>query len=149
AYTVSVSNAPGAATDPDVTITDDLSGTPLTSPQFCQVVSPATSCTPGPTDTYTGSIDVGSMDGGQTATYQIFGHVPSSQSDGNPIPNPATVTTSNANTGSPTSATATTTVAAKAAVMISKSAAPEPVIAGTDLTYRLVVSNAGPSDAQS
>src|SRR5262249_28753732 len=45
------------------------------------------------------------------------------------------------------SATATTTVNPVANLGITKSASPSPVLAGSNLTYTLTVSNAGPSNA--
>ncbi len=47
------------------------------------------------------------------------------------------------------SASQTTTVDGAAGLSIMKTASPDPVIAGNDLTYTLVVSNAGPSEATS
>src|SRR6185295_15005258 len=45
-------------------------------------------------------------------------------------------------------ATATTAVVARADLALTKSDSPDPVIAGTNLTYSVTLINNGPSDAQ-
>src|SRR5439155_7694393 len=71
-------------------------------------------------------------------------------SEGGTITNTATVSaaTSDPNPANNT-ATASTTVIASADLSITKSDAPDPVIAGGTLTYTLTVSNGGPSTAAS
>jgi uncharacterized repeat protein (TIGR01451 family) len=69
---------------------------------------------------------------------------------GTVLSNTATVTsdTSDNNTGNNT-ATETTTVAASADLSVTKMDTPDPVNAGTNLTYTITASNAGPSNAAS
>ncbi len=75
--------------------------------------------------------------------------VPSTPS-GTVLTNTATVTTTTTDPNpANNSATATTTVATSADVSITIVDAPDPVAAGANLTYSVVVSNAGPSNATS
>ncbi len=144
-YTVSVANAAGASAAEGVQILDDTSGTPLSGVQYCEVLTGDTTC--APTSPYSGTIDVGELMAGSTATYMISGHLPSDRPDGEQFTNPASVTTDTANVSTQTTSPVTSNVIARASVSIVKTASPEPVIAGTDLTYTLTVSNGGPSDA--
>jgi uncharacterized repeat protein (TIGR01451 family) len=97
--------------------------------------------------------DTVTMPAGSTITYTVTGTVASSTSQGTVLTNTATVTagagTTELNTTN-NSATATTTVgAAVADLSVVKTDSPDPVIAGNNLTYTIIVSNVGPSDAQS
>ena len=66
------------------------------------------------------------------------------------LTNAATVTTSTTDTNAANDATqVVTTVTGEADLGIDKSDSPDPVIAGTLLTYSITVTNAGPSDAES
>ena len=68
------------------------------------------------------------------------------------LANISATATASSSTNDPTpgnnSATATTTVTTSADLSITLTDAPDPVIAGTNLTYVATLSNAGPSDAQ-
>jgi uncharacterized repeat protein (TIGR01451 family) len=68
---------------------------------------------------------------------------------GTVLSNTANVTTTTADDMSDNSATETTTVAVSAGLSITKVDSPDPVTAGTNLTYTITVTNAGPSNAAS
>ncbi len=70
--------------------------------------------------------------------------------DGSVLSNFATAasSTDDDDTTNNTSNTVATTVETLGRLSITKTDSPDPVIAGTDLTYTIVVTNAGPSDAQ-
>src|SRR5206468_3654110 len=82
-------------------------------------------------------------------TFTMIVHVNASAAAGSTITNRADVssTTADSNTGN-NSSTATTTVATSADVSVTKTDSPDPVTAGQNLTYTIIVTNNGPSDAQ-
>src|SRR5262249_38729677 len=84
---------------------------------------------------------------GVTATFTLVVHVSSSTSAGTNITNTATVSSPTDSTG-PHSATVTTSVQPLAELSVTKTASPSPVFANQELTYTVVVTNNGPSDAQ-
>ncbi|MCI0379621.1 MAG: DUF11 domain-containing protein [Gemmataceae bacterium] len=92
---------------------------------------------------------LGTITGGATATVTIVAVVAANVPDGSIITNSATVSTS---TPDPNPANNTdtedTTVINQADVAVTKSDSPDPVIAGTNLTYTITVTNAGPNDAR-
>ena len=66
------------------------------------------------------------------------------------ITNVATVTSATADpNGADNTATANTEVVNQSDLVVSKADSPDPVTAGTNLTYTLTLTNGGPSDAQS
>ena len=85
-----------------------------------------------------------------SAVFTLTVAVDPSVASGTVLSNTASVTS---DTGESTpgneSATATTTVAASADLSVTKVDTPDPVTSGTNLTYTITVSNAGPSDAAS
>ena len=86
---------------------------------------------------------------GASATFTLVVHVSPSAVGGSTVSNTASVTTtSNDPNGSNNSSTVSTTVVTRADLSVSKSAVIDPVVAGTDETYSLTVTNNGPSDAQ-
>jgi uncharacterized repeat protein (TIGR01451 family) len=86
---------------------------------------------------------------GETATFQIVVKVNANVANGATISNTANVTsTSSDGTTGNNSATATTTVQTQADLAVTKSDSPDPVTAGTNLTYTINFANNGPSDAQ-
>ncbi|HEX2645508.1 MAG TPA: ExeM/NucH family extracellular endonuclease, partial [Thermoanaerobaculia bacterium] len=82
------------------------------------------------------------------AAFTLTVAVAPSVAAGTVLSNTATVTSDTGETspGNET-ATATTTVAASADLSVTKVDTPDPVTAGTNLTYTITVNNAGPSDA--
>jgi uncharacterized repeat protein (TIGR01451 family) len=86
---------------------------------------------------------------GASATLTLIGKVNPNTVSGATITNTATVASSTNDPGpSANSATTTTTVNTSTTLSISKSDAPDPVVAGTNLTFTVTVANNGPSDAQ-
>ncbi len=85
---------------------------------------------------------------GQNSQYQIILHVPDGSSGS--ISNTATVTsdTSDPNPGN-NSATQGTTINSNADMAITKTDSPDPVAAGSNVTYTILVTNNGPATAQS
>jgi uncharacterized repeat protein (TIGR01451 family) len=83
-----------------------------------------------------------------SAVFTLTTAVTASTAAGTVLSNTAAIT---ATTTDPTpgnnSATATTTVSASADVSVTKTDAPDPVSPGSNLTYTITASNAGPSDA--
>lgn len=59
-----------------------------------------------------------------------------------------TVSSNSPNDPQPASDTEQTSVITRADLVVSKTDSPDPVVAGTDLTYTLTLTNEGPSDAQ-
>jgi large repetitive protein len=86
---------------------------------------------------------------GATATITIVAQVKANTPNGTNLSNTATAS---ATTFDPdqtnNTATATTAVVTEANVTIEKVDNPDPVVAGTNLNYRVTVRNTGPSDAQ-
>jgi len=87
----------------------------------------------------------------ETGTFQLVVRV--NASDTAAITNSATGSLSNQQTdfnpSNNTSQPVTTTIATLADVSVTKSDSPDPVIVGSNLTYTIVVNNAGPSNAAS
>src|SRR5262249_4532760 len=86
---------------------------------------------------------------GETATFTIVVTVAASVADGTVLSNtvPATSDTTDPDSSN-NSHTVTTTVQARADLAVTKTDSPDPVTAGTNLTYSVSLSNNGPSDAQ-
>jgi uncharacterized repeat protein (TIGR01451 family) len=144
-YTITLNNA-GPATATTVSLSD-------TTPAGTTFVSLASSvgwnCTT-PAVGGTGAITCtnASMVTGN-ALFTLIVNVDGSATDGTIITNVATVTaTTIDSTPANNTATATTTVStADADLSITKTDSPDPVTAGTNLTYTLTVNNAGPDAA--
>ncbi|HKV12846.1 MAG TPA: hypothetical protein VJ725_32180, partial [Thermoanaerobaculia bacterium] len=82
-----------------------------------------------------------------SAAFTLTVHVDATVAAGTVLSNTANVTTTTADDPMDNSATETTTVAVSAALSITKTDSPDPVTAGTNLTYSITVMNAGPSNA--
>ncbi len=93
-----------------------------------------------------GYIDLGTITSGSNKTILIRGLVPSNTTNGTSLLNIVNATTSTNGTNF-TSSNWTTTVNTSALMNISKSGVPPTVLAGEDITYNIVVTNYGPSDA--
>src|SRR5207244_442923 len=92
------------------------------------------------------SCSLGTLAPGGSATITIVVHVDSTASGS--LSNTATVSSDQPDGDSANnSATEKTAVAQNADLLITKSDSPDPVVAGTDLTYTLKVTNNGPSTA--
>ncbi|MBV9497210.1 MAG: ExeM/NucH family extracellular endonuclease, partial [Acidobacteria bacterium] len=85
-----------------------------------------------------------------SAVFTLTVNVGASVAGGTVLSNTATVSTSTGDSNSGNnSATATTTVSASADLSITKTDSPDPVNAGSNLTYTITATNAGPSNAAS
>jgi uncharacterized repeat protein (TIGR01451 family) len=141
-YTITFSNL-GPSDAQGVTVTDSVpAGTSLVS---ATVVS-GTGWTTGGAVTFSKA----TVAAGETATFEIIVKVASSTTAVTVINNSATAaaTTTDPVSGNNTSST-TTNVIVQADLSVTKSDSPDPVTAGTNLTYTIDFSNLGPSDAQS
>ena len=147
-YTITVENA-GPSNAETVSMTDVVpanttfvSDAQTSGPTFT-LTNPAV----GGTGTITGSI--GTLALGASATFAVVVLVSPSTPDGTTISNTANVT---AATFDPNLAnnrqTVTTDVATEADLSLTKTAAAGPALAGTDITYTITVTNAGPGDSQ-
>jgi uncharacterized repeat protein (TIGR01451 family) len=142
-YLIQVANAgPDAATV--VTVTDVIpAGT-----TFVSLASPAgwTCATPSIGGNGAVSCTTSTLGVGATASFTLVVNVVAG--DGMMISNTASVTsaTIDFNSGN-NSATATTKVKKQADLAVTKADSPDPVVAGTDLTYDISLKNLGPNDA--
>ncbi len=145
-YTITVANA-----GPDPAATVALSDTLPAGTTFVSLPQPAgwTCTTPAVGSGGTVSCSNPSLAVGSTV-FTLTVQVGAGTAAGTVLSNTATVTSA---TGDPTpadhSATATTTVGASADLSVTKVDTPDPVTAGTNLTYTITVTNAGPSNAAS
>ncbi len=89
-----------------------------------------------------------SVAGSASAVFTLVVRVPSNVASGTTVTNTVNVTTTTTDSNpANNSATATTTVGTSSDISLTLTDAPDPVTAGTNLTYTATVSNAGPSDA--
>jgi uncharacterized repeat protein (TIGR01451 family) len=139
-YTIELENK-GPSDAANVTLTDTLPA----STSFKSLDSdPGFTCTTGATVTCSAS----SLAGGAKATFKLGVHVDTNASPGSTISNTASAsTTTTDGTGNNNSSTADSQVVSSADVSVTKSDSPDPVTAGSDLTYTISVANDGPSPA--
>lgn len=136
-YTIAVANK-GPASATNVVVKDILPG-------GVTLVASSISCT---NSAGTLTCNLGNLASPGNASFTVTIHVPSAGVGSSTITNTATVSSdqTDMNPGDNTSSV-TTTVIAVADLSITKTAAPNPAIAGTSLNYTISVHNAGPSDA--
>ncbi|MGH2491250.1 MAG: COG1361 S-layer family protein, partial [Candidatus Limnocylindria bacterium] len=142
-YRIQVANAgPDAATA--VTVTDVI---PVDT-RFVSLARPADWTCLKPIVGGSGAVSctISTLGIGATATFTLVVNV--TAGDGATITNTATVgsATTDLNPGNNT-ATATTKVKKQADLAVTKADAPDPVVAGTDLTYDIALNNFGPNGA--
>ena len=142
-YTIAVQND-GPSDASNVSMSDTLpAGTSFKS--LGQDSGPTFSCTTGATVTCSRAV----LAAGDKATFTLVVTVSPSAAPGT-IGNTANVSTSTAESNAANdSDSAFTQVQRQADLAVTKSDAPDPVTAGTDLSYTLVVKNNGPQDASS
>jgi uncharacterized repeat protein (TIGR01451 family) len=146
-YTITLTNA-GPSDAQNVSLTDAVpSGTTFVSES--QTGGPGflfSNPSPGGTGTVSGSI--ASFASGASATFTLVVHALSSDANNSTISNSVTALSSTADpTTSDNTSSVNSTVATSADLTISKSG-PTTITAGTDATYTITLTNAGPSDAQ-
>jgi uncharacterized repeat protein (TIGR01451 family) len=143
-YTISVSNA-GPSDAQNVVLSDTLPGGTTYFSQI-QLTGPAFTLSHlgnAVTDT------ISTLASGASATFQVVVQANANAANGSGLANTAVVTDTTADpTPGNNTATVNTTVQAQADVQLSKTG-PATVAAGANLTYSLIVTNNGPSDAQS
>jgi len=147
-YTMTVFND-----GPEAAQTVRLTGAVPAGTGFQSVAGPAGwTCTTPPVGS-SGSVTciAGSgLPAGSSATFTLVARVDAAAVPGSTITHTASATSAgNEVDPANNSASATTTVAARADLAVAKSDSPDPVVAGEDLTYRIVVTNNGPSAAAS
>jgi uncharacterized repeat protein (TIGR01451 family) len=140
-YTINVANVAGGAAA-NAQLTDTIpAGTTFVS--FQQTTGPTFSCSGTSTITCTNA----SFAASATATFTLV--VSTTASATGSVSNTANVSTSTTDTnGGNNSSTAVTTLTASADIAVTKSG-PATAAAGSDISYLISISNAGPSDAQS
>jgi uncharacterized repeat protein (TIGR01451 family) len=147
-YVITVSNA-GPSDAQNVALSDVVPAN-TTFVSMSQTSGPAfTISTPpaGGTGTVTANIDT--LAAGATATFTLVVNVNASTPDGSTISNTVTVSSATTDSNPADNAdTETTAVNAVADVSIIKTDSPDPVNAGSNITYTITLTNAGPSDAQ-
>jgi uncharacterized repeat protein (TIGR01451 family) len=140
-YTIGITNN-GPSNSTNVVLTDTLPANVvlgvITGPNAasCNQVGTTLTCLPG------------NLANGASISYNITVHVPSAGVGSATMTNTASVTSDqlDPNTANNT-ASVTTNIVFVADLAITKSGAPNPVDAGTPLTYTIAVTNFGPSDA--
>lgn len=145
-YAIAVTNnGPDGALD--LVFTDNVP----TGTTFASFTAPAgwACTTPAVGGTGTVNCTAASLANGASANFALVVNVPASAANGSTISNTATVSSvfTDPNTGNNAS-TANTTVATSADLGVTKTDSPDPVVAGTNLTYSIGLTNNGPSDAQ-
>ncbi len=144
-YTVGITNA-GPSDAANLTFTDTVPA----NTTFVSLSAAGWSCTT-PAVGGTGSISCtrSAMTASASQNLTLVVNVDPGTSTGTVISNTANISTSTTDpNGANNSATATTTVGTGSAELsIAKSDSPDPVVAGTNLTYSISVANAGPTNA--
>jgi uncharacterized repeat protein (TIGR01451 family) len=138
-YTLTVTNA-GPSTSEGVTVTDTI-------PAGITFASLPAGCTSSLT---TITCDAGTLAVGSTTTITLMGTMDAALPLGSTVPNTALVSAATADPDSGNNqSTATSTLDTAADLRITKSVSPSPLVPGGAATYRIVVTNSGPSVARS
>ena len=137
-YTINVSNV-GPSDAQNVVLTDVISS---------DIIAPEFSIDGGVTfNPWPGSFDIGTLPTGETRTILIRGTLSSSATG--TITNTVNITSSTPDPNLDNNeSTIITEVNALADISVIKTGSPNPIVTGEILTYTIVVSNAGPADAQ-
>jgi uncharacterized repeat protein (TIGR01451 family) len=147
-YTIIIVNE-GPSAAQGVTLLDTVpAGTTFVS--VSQTMGPAFSCTtPAVGGTGQVTCQIATLANAAVVMFTVVVHVDPTAAVGSSIGNLAQVFAGNDTDQGNNTALALTAVAeAQADVAVTKSDAPDPVVAGADLTYTINVTNIGPSDAQ-
>lgn len=144
-YDFSITNN-GPSTAVNVVVTDLLSA----SLSVVSITSSGGTCNAGTPGSVASTCTFDSMAAAAVETMQIVTRVNASVPDGTILFNNAQVSSDTADSNNANDlATTATTVNGSADLSIDKSDSPDPVVAGSNLTYTMRVSNAGPSVATS
>jgi uncharacterized repeat protein (TIGR01451 family) len=148
-YTVTLSNV-GASDAQTVQLTDAIpanttfvSAMQTSGPAFTLMTPPV-----GGTGSFTATATT--LAAGATATFTLVVNVNAGALGGSTITNTATAssTTTDPTPGNNSDTETTNVVLPSVDLAVTKTDSPDPVLAGTNLTYTVTVTNAGPSDAQ-
>ena len=143
-YTITVANG-GPSTAVGTVVTDTL---PL-GLSFVSAASTVGTCINGQPGNRALRCGLGNLASGAGATITVVALVDPTVAPGTSLFNEAQVTSDTADPANANNLmSVNTTVSASANLGVTKTAAPEPVIAGNLLTYTITVTNAGPSTAQ-
>ncbi len=148
-YTVTVANS-GPSDAVSVSLSDAVPAN-TTFVSLAQTSGPAfTLVTPAVGGTGTATATISTLAAGASATFTYVVAVSSTAANGGTLTNTATIatTTTDVNLANNTD-TETSAVITSADLSVTKTDAPEPVVAGSNLTYTIVVTNSGPSAAAS
>lgn len=145
-YTITVTNN-GPSTARDVVVRDTMpAGVSFVS---VSMEPPVGSCTNGQPNGGRLECGLGNLAGGASVEITVIGRVAVDLVPGTILFNEAIVSSATADPdNSDVRASVPTEVTASADLSVTKSGSPDPVTAGNELKYRVVVTNAGPSDAQ-
>jgi uncharacterized repeat protein (TIGR01451 family) len=145
-YTIVVPNA-GPSPAANVEVSDTLPAG-MTFVSESHALAPGFSCAAPPVGgTGTITCTAASLANGSTATFTFTMRLDPATASGAAIDNSATVTSSTTDPdGANNSSTAQATAGLSADISVVKTG-PDPIAAGTNATYTVIVSNAGPSDA--
>lgn len=145
-WTLTLANA-GPDTAVDATFSDQLpSGTTFFS--VVQNNGPEGVCNPLPQGTNGTVSCTTTLSSGASAQFTLTATISSNVANGTVISNTATATSGSADPNpNNDSSTFQTTVTTSADLSVTKTDSPDPVNAGSNLTYTITVANSGPSDA--
>lgn len=142
-YTLDVTNVAGRSDATGVVVSESLpSGTTFNA----GASSAGWAETPPSSGNY--QLTIGDLASGGASSVQFAVDLPSSMSHGSSISNTASVALNESDpVAGNNSATENTTINREADLGATKSADPDPVLPGQDLTYTVTITNLGPSDA--
>jgi len=140
-YTLTVTNE-GPSSASSVVLTDNLVG----QTNYVSCSSTAGSCS---VSGNTVTVNIGTLANGASVTVTLVASVNAATADGTTITNSASVSSAapDPNSGNNT-ATATTTVSNPTDLSITDNVTPNPVVAGLNATFTLIVTNNGPATAE-
>jgi uncharacterized repeat protein (TIGR01451 family) len=140
-FTVSVKNN-GVSDADNLHLNDNVTGRLIVD----SVANGSYACPDGDSNAQTITCTLAHLAAGDTKSITVTYHVAASTLDDPAVGNTGTAYSDEDNDGD--SGSASVGIITRADLSITKSDSPEPVVAGTNLTYTIVATNNGPSDAQ-